>query len=52
MQVEKPLDVIHEIVKDDPIKASHEILRQGVKNDIFEKAGMSLTWKDNAPRRA
>jgi hypothetical protein len=49
MQVEKPLDIIHEIVEDDTIKASHKILRQGV-NIISEKAGMSPTWKDNAPR--
>ena len=30
MQIEKPLDIIHEIVEDDAIKGSHKILRQGV----------------------
>ena len=49
MQVEKPLDIIHEIIEDDAIKASHKILHQ--VNIISEKAGMSPTWKDNAPRR-
>jgi len=50
MQIEKPLDIIHEIIEDNPIKASHKILHQGV-NIISETARMSLTWKDNAPRR-
>jgi hypothetical protein len=50
VQVEKPLDVIHKIVEDNAIEASHKILRQGV-NNISETDGMSPTWKDNAPRR-
>jgi hypothetical protein len=41
MQVEKPLDIIHEIVEDDAIKASHKILRQGVKSHIRESWNVS-----------
>jgi len=31
MQIEKPLDIIHEIVEDNTVKTSHEILQQQIK---------------------
>ena len=55
VQVKEPLDIIHEIVEDDTIKASHKILYQEV-NIISKKAeclspGRIMRHDVNSPRR-